>query len=318
MDNSVNLVAVDIGCGHTKMAWMQEADDDCLFDTFPSALLPKFLLNTSEWRPKPLALVTSGPSNSEMLTGKDIYATGSNGIVKATLDKNFALTSTYRHLLIAALARQPYDEINTLVLSLPLLTFTTLSERLPEKYSGEFEVNNDRKVFVHNVIVKPQGVSAAQGLIHVLNDMNVIGFDLGSFTLDMFVLRKNEFIRASCESLAIGMGTLVSEILSNLQLSSIEPLSDDIEHRVKAVLLTGDSAYFGTKLYTFNQLLALAPTTFEQISKLVSDRCGEGLRPLPLGGGARIISHALRYKAADIIHVADPEMANVVGMIKMM
>jgi hypothetical protein len=146
--------------------------------------------------------------------------------------------------------------------------------------------------------------------------MNLVGFDLGSYTLDIFVLMNGEFVKEDCTSLDLGMGNLVTEILNNFALQGIERQSDLLEHRVKKVLLTGDSAYFGTKLMTFQQLVGMAPTCVERLAQIVLTRSKEGLKLLPLGGGARIISHILRIKSSDVVHIQDPEMANIVGMVK--
>jgi hypothetical protein len=225
-------------------------------------------------------------------------------------------STVYSQLVNAALCRQAYDTIDELVLSLPLLTFADYSGTLKKRFCGDLKVSPDRTIFVHSTDVRPQGIAAAQGLIDPEVHPNLIGFDLGSFTLDIFMLVNGSFENTGCESLPIGMDRFTSEILSNIHASLQHPVNEEFVYKVKKILLSGVSEYLGTGKYSFNQLLSLAPSSLEQLRNVVQSKAPEGLKIVAVGGGSKIIEHVFRNRESDLIKVPSPSFSNVIGMMK--
>jgi PRTRC genetic system protein D len=256
-------IAIDVGCGHTKMAFRTEDNGVVIYKSFPSILLPEYLYQKTQWHPRELKLVESGETNN-FLTGEDIFEAADSGFILPDLNEQYSLSDTYRQFVYAALKRQPHDEIRTLVLSLPLLTFASYRDALMSNFTGLLKVSIDRHVFVESVVVRPQGVAAAQNEVDVKEHRNVVGFDLGSFTLDIFKIVEGEFEKSSCESIALGMTGLVKEIISNIRSSASITFNEKIMLKIRTALVTGEAIRLGEQHYSLTKLLEIAPISTRQ------------------------------------------------------
>jgi hypothetical protein len=315
-DTSHTRVAIDVGYGHVKLATLSEDGETLNLIQFPSAILPKYLFQVGVWRPKPLRLVETACDGNYWFTGEDIFEAQDSGIETPAMSKYFCTSELYKKLVQAALTRQSQDVIDTLVLSLPLITYYDFSPLLKSRFVGEIQISDDRRVFVRSVEVRPQGVSAAQATVDTSENPNVVGFDFGCFSLDIFELANGEFINDRCESKAIGMNSIVTEIVSSLSLSStVSPLDEDTVNKIRKILVTGESGYLGTKLMTFEQLLRLSTYRLNDLKALLETKCREGVTIIPVGGGSRIVEFAIRHRASQILRIDNPSMANVIGMI---
>jgi hypothetical protein len=310
-----NIVAVDIGHSYTKVAWRNPGHSSLNFSKFPSAVMPKFSFVKKELRPNGFDLILSGDMHREKFSGDSILTLGSEELLTPNLDELFPLSELYQDLLTASLARQPHDVIDTLVLSLPLRNFPKMSLFLKKRFATEMTVTQDRKVRVVSIDVMAQGAGPAIEFLSSQNEYFVC-FDLGWSALNIFPVAKGEFIASKCEAVQFGMNDLVSEILSSQAIHNTEPRSDILKSKINQVLYSGCSANFAAKVFTFNQLLSLAPLALEQMSNLILAKAPPSTKLLLSGGGSLTLKQILKNRYVDFLRIWSADLSNVEGMLR--
>jgi hypothetical protein len=308
-------VSIDVGFGHTKVSFKKiETGSELVLIGFPSALLHPSNYDRTRWFPKPISVVESGTEN--LMSGDDIFVIDSNRIMIPELNLHFATTTLYRDLLIAALARQPHQVIDNLILALPLLTFRSHAGYLRESFAGKFNVSRTRTVLIKNVVVKAQGVAGAIGVVDPDIAPKIIGFDLGSFSMDVFEINDGEFSTEDCKSYEVGIYRLAQEAQSKMP-ASMGVLQNNLDlHKLRSILSGAGTQTVGNQRLDFLEVIKYSPTTISEITRILRKHDKPNASLIAIGGGNRVIEHILRGQRDRFIPVLNPAFSNVIGMME--
>lgn len=185
--------AVDVGYGNTKFTvGMIDQDLDSICEMFPSltptALQNDFSRAIGQQRDTHKVEI----SGETYECGKEVHLALGGGSHDRVLDENFCLSNRYLALVRAALAYMDMDEIDCLVLGLPLSTYEAKRRPLEKLMAGEHKAGA-KTVHLHKVTVVPQPMGGfydyvvQHGMTEAIDhEMNLI-IDPGFYTLDWVV-----------------------------------------------------------------------------------------------------------------------------------
>lgn len=188
------IVAIDLGYGHTKVA-SQGRDGEIKRFMFPSVAPITTRERTAESNGMgALRTVTVSVGSNNYVIGKDAYLEADSNYSRSRLEE-YSQTDGYHALMLGALALSGLREIDQLVIGLPLTTLDTYHSAMNSKYLGEHSIGATyarRKVelAVRNVLVTSQpagamisAVAAQPGLKKTTN----LVIDMGYFTMDFLM-----------------------------------------------------------------------------------------------------------------------------------
>lgn len=185
------IEAIDVGYGNTKHT-MGKVGDTSVCSMFPS-YTTQYVENKAEVREinQDLNTVTVEVNGMLYRVGEDIHHAIKPSHSKS-LNTDYAKTDKYMALLKGALLRMGHDEIDLLVLGLPVSVFnsTTLKNELVEKVKGEQKLTEDKRVYIHDVWVLPQpfggllDFASSKEVIDSIDNEYTLIIDPGYFTLD--------------------------------------------------------------------------------------------------------------------------------------
>jgi Actin like proteins N terminal domain len=306
------VFCLDGGYGHVKAAYDSGNGTTTLF-RFPSIVLPVEDYPHHQYFHKAPDLVKTGVKN-QFLSGEDLFQVVSPGIVTPTHDNDFCRQKIYKQLVTAALHRQPFNKIKTMVLALPLLTYMLHKESLAEMMQGDYVINEKRTVYVHSVVVRVQGVAAVQATVNPELTPFIIGLDLGSHTLDIVSVIDSQFVPEKCKSLPNGMNDLVAEIIARLNRDGNADYNKSAMHNIRRILVTNKKARFGNEIYDRTMLLALAPRYVESLRYIAELYTDNQAKLALLGGGAGVLNEIMRKHQDRFLPVDNSDYANAIGM----
>lgn len=193
MSKAKTVRAVDVGYGNTKFTvGMLDQEFEAICDMFPS-LTPTALQNDFSraiGQQRDTHKIEIRGETYEC--GKEVRLALGGGSHDRVLDENFCLSNRYLALVRAALAYMGVDEIDCLVLGLPLTTYEAKRRSLEQAVAGAHEIGN-KTIKVHKVTVVPQPMGGFYDYVVQNNmtdaidhEMNLI-IDPGYYTLDWVV-----------------------------------------------------------------------------------------------------------------------------------
>lgn len=188
----LNVQALDVGYGFTKFTKGVNKDGTPKFLSFPS-LVPRAPMNDmagEHFMTRDTIRIEHGGTEWEV--GPDCYDVASKNDVRALHD-DFINTEQYKVLFKAALAYMDTDEIDILVLGLPV-SYISRKEEAIAFAKGVHEVAG-KKIKVHDVMVVPQPLGALYN--HAINgsifdrllQTNSLILDPGYHTFDFLTTR---------------------------------------------------------------------------------------------------------------------------------
>lgn len=236
----MNVLAIDIGHGHTKLAW--RASDSAIAPvSYPSYALPGTTLANSR--------LTSGRKVMEVEADGVSYLVGPDVLefagVHAQRDRtdDYALSATHLALARGALALAPFESIDLLLVGLPLTTLDAcagpLSKRLVgvhavPPYSGSGHIPIKNRVEIKRVEVLPQPLGAlVSGIAHnpSIRHHRIATFDLGFHTLDVLISHGIKPNPARSEAVPGG----VSSFIDRIQESVVREIRSRLPHLVRPI-----------------------------------------------------------------------------------
>lgn len=193
----MNILAVDIGHGHVKIVH-RPTSSVLRQEAFPSFAVPS---------PSNVVKKNSVTSGLNVMTvevdgtyfrvGKDSAYTGTS--IQRNRDENYSTTPAYHALMKGAFSIAAIEDIDLLVVGLPLSTLESNEQRLIDKLTGTHEVapftvpgskEPRTKVTVRRVEVLAQPISALFSAVRKdpsLLQRRILTWDLGYHTLDLIM-----------------------------------------------------------------------------------------------------------------------------------
>lgn len=190
--NKVGIIeAIDVGYGNTKHTTGKILDMPTC-SMFPS-YTTRFIESKAEVKEinQDLNTVTVDVNGMKYRVGDDIHHAIKPSHSKS-LNTDYAKTDNYMALLKGALLRMGHDEIDLLVLGLPVSVFNSanIKNELVAKVKGKQKLTDEKSVIVHDVWVLPQpfggllDFASSKEVIDRIDNEYTLIIDPGYFTLD--------------------------------------------------------------------------------------------------------------------------------------
>jgi plasmid segregation protein ParM len=313
--------AIDVGFGQTKFATAVAGDViECAH--FPSVALPGLVDHAS--RPalggrRRTVSIPVGPMYFEV--GDEIELAGAFARPALSIE-DYVETDEYLALLRGALSFMKVDQVDLLVLGLPVSTFAARKATLERRAAGRHDVGNRRIVTVAKAlaIAQPQGALVTYAMQHesleAVKRQESLVIDAGSRTFDWLCARGLRLVANRSGSAPYGVYNITQRIAEAIGAGLGEPYEerDAIDlalRRQKPLTIFGE------------------PHPIERYKPIVESIAKEAVRAMLMsiggkhrfdnvvlvGGGAFLFKKALReaFPRQKIHEVAEPIYANVRG-----
>lgn len=311
--------AIDVGRGNTKFTKQSTAGRvDC--DHFPSLAFFSHADKSNDIGGR--RRTVSVPVDSLYYeVGPDVELATDRFRTRQLHDHYFE-TPEYRALTAGALHYMKVDEVDLLVVGLPVAQFMAKRAALEKNLAGEFQVGKKRTVLVKKVlaVAQPQGAliafTAAGGLGESPSDNKRLVIDPGAKTFDWLVTRGTRVIPKLSDSVNRG----VSDILRTIA----EAISHDIEedYRDLEAIDTGLRTNKPIKIYGKAHDLKRYDSLIQKVTDQALDSLAERLggthdvdQILLVGGGSYLFRKAIkrRFPRHPLHEIDQPIYANVRG-----
>lgn len=312
--------AADIGYGNSKYVRHVSPEGVIVCSSFPS-VAPQASANS-------LSMGVLGRRKTVTVeVNNAIYEVGEDSTISRanhgrTLDTDYCLSDVYSALLYGAFKMMNVDELDMLVLGLPVSTYSTHRERLAEKFKTRHSLGGGKSVVVNNCLVVPQPIGGFYSyaidnnlLNQMKNEVNLL-LDPGFFTFDWLVTNGTKPIDARCGAANNGG---MAEILT-----SIKKAVEDQEKKDAGDISRIDNALRnGTPYKVHGKEVDLTPlrkhgekVAMEAINKMVHNvaSLADIDNVIVVGGGAEFFKPLLEAKIHQEIRVVEaPLYANCRG-----
>lgn len=312
--------AIDVGYGNTKFVVGRTAGEIrcAMFPSVSSASLGNPCRNTLGERRRTIVVPVNGMYHE---VGPDALAARDH-FRPTHMHDGYTDSPAYRAFVCAAMNSMKVDEIDALVLGLPVATFLQKKAALERAWSAEFDVGDGRKVRIRKTIVlaQPMGALAyyahASGKLERLAKEQSLVIDPGARTFDWLVTRGMTLVQNRSSSVNRGVfdiaKAITKEIARELGTDYRDYEAVDEALRTKKPLTLYQKPY---ELGKFARLIG------EIANEAVSSMLGEIGDPAALqnivlvGGGADLFGKAVRkaFPKHRVDEVKEPIFANVRG-----
>ncbi len=155
-ENGQVVRSVDVGYGNTKFTTGVLSDGlDGICDMFPSLTPSAPQNNFSGALGQARDTVKISLNGETYEVGKEVRLALGGGSHDRVLDENFCLSNRYLALVLAALGYMKVEDVDCLVLGLPLTTYEAKRRHLEEFVSGRHVIDG-KTITIHKVTVVPQ------------------------------------------------------------------------------------------------------------------------------------------------------------------
>lgn len=292
--------AVDVGYGNVKYTTASSRDEMGMgAKLFPSMVAPPAGTTAgSELLSGRRATVTVKVDGSEFEVGPDVESViGTRD--NRTLHREFTKTAEYKALLMGAISYMGVENIDLLVLGLPVNAGKDKYATLRQRFTGDLEVAMGRKVRVRDVevVAQPMGsfidFAFSNGLLGRVKDQNTLIIDVGFFTLDWVVMRGSEPAAARSGGYDAG----VSEMLRRVNEAMKKDLGEELDiNRLDKGMRTGTIRVYGKEHSMDRWMPAAGSAISEGLNSLLA-KVGKSddIDAIYLsGGGAKLYVEAVQ------------------------
>ncbi|GAB2855924.1 hypothetical protein GCM10027277_25650 [Pseudoduganella ginsengisoli] len=315
--------AVDVGRGNTKFVTaVRNGELRC--EMFPSQAHPaEAALEPEAWgaRRKTVGIPVGGLVYE---VGPDVHLAADVFNANVLQHDRYCETQEYLALLLGALHYMQLDQIDLLVVGLPVATYKIkpLVNALERRLAGEHELGKGRRVKVlrAKAIAQPAGALMHYGLMQSkvaqLRKERSLIVDPGRRTFDWLVTQGMQQIDKRSHSVPRGMHDVLHTIIEGISRATGSHYRD--YDTVDVALRTGRKPVVFQHEYDMARHLPLARKIPEQAIAEMLHYVGDAsdIRNIILvGGGAFFYRHALKAAFPNhVIHeLKDPIFANVKG-----
>ena len=322
-ENGQVVRSVDVGYGNTKFTTGVLSDGlDGICDMFPSLTPSAPQNNFSGALGQARDTVKISLDGETYEVGKEVRLALGGGSHDRVLDENFCLSNRYLALVLAALGYMKVEDVDCLVLGLPLTTYEAKRRHLEEFVSGRHVIGG-KTITIHKVTVVPQPMGGfydfvvQNGMRNALDYEKNLIIDPGYYTLDWVTSEGNRPIDSRSNAVN---DSGVSSILMAVR----EAIEADVKRDPGDISRIDESLRLSRPLRVHGQLVDLdkyrpliSQLAESAMNKLISGAKGVGdIDNVILVGGATHLYHeAAKAKFPNLeVHVGQqPVFANVRG-----
>lgn len=325
--------AVDVGHGHIKYVTDHDVDTgEMLCDSFPSRSPRGGGVDLTAGVMSKLDTVTVEVGGRLYEVGKKVISAAGARDASEYLSRDFATSDAYMARLYGALNYMyPHlggHKIDWLILGLPNLTLSTMSQPLLERVRGEHIINTSGlKIEIGNVRILPQPLGAffdygvRQNNFADLRKRVSLIVDPGYNTFDWLLCEGLAPNAARSGSIERGMAGVVraiaEEILRDYDAAGSANINSVI-NRLDYALCNQEPYRLYGKEIDLDKYLKAGDTIIEQAINALEQSVGAGNEIDTIyiaGGGASFYHKALqaRYPHHTVVQINEPQFANVRG-----
>ncbi len=312
--------AIDVGYGNTKFVVAAEAGETRC-GLFPSMTFPSLSDPTRAQlgeKRRTVAIPVAGVYHE---VGPDV-AVARDRFRATYMHDGYVDTAAYRALVRGALHFMKVDEVDVLVLGLPVATFVQKRSALERAWTGVHETAEGRKVAVRKVIAlaQPQGALAyyamQKGRPDALAREQSLVIDPGARTFDWLVSRGMTLVQGQSSSVNRGMFDVVKAIAREIS-RDIGADYQDFD-AIDEALRTRQPLMLYQKPYELERFARIANQIAEEAVASMLGEVGSTAsfqNIVLVGGGAELFRKAVKkaFPRHRIDDVKDPVFANVRG-----
>lgn len=312
--------AVDLGYGNTKYTLGGERHNvRCAH--FPSQAFPALLDQTRDALGGPRKTVAIPLNGLFYEVGPEIALAG-NPFRGSHGHDRYIETPEYLALMRGALRYMKVEQVDLLVVGLPLALFASKRAALEKLATGRHEVAPGRFVCVRKVLVvaQPHGAliqfaAQADRLVQLSRQLNLV-VDAGYRTFDWLVAGGLRLMPAKSHSINRGMLDMVKAMCR--RISADRALDYRDVDAVDAALRQGQNPMVGGEPYALDQLRPITTATARQAVSTMIEWLGDTREfdnIVLVGGAADLFKAALKdaFPKHKVHEVRDPLYANVKG-----
>lgn len=312
--------AIDVGYGNTKFVIRRNGDEiRCgLFPSVSTSSMTDPSKRAFGERRRTIVVPVNGMYHE---VGPDVAAARDH-FRPTYLHDGYTETSAYRAFVCGAMNYMKVDEIDVLVMGLPVATFLQKKAALERAWAGEHDVGDGRKVKVRKAIVlaQPMGALAHYAkmsgkLDHLAKEQSLV-IDPGARTFDWLVTRGMTLVQN--QSSSVNRGTfdiakaIAKEIARELGTDYRDYEAVDEALRLKKPLILYQKPY---DLGKFARLInGIAEEAVSSMLGEIGDPAAFQNIVL-VGGGAEVFSRVVKkaFPKHEIVDLKEAIFANVRG-----
>jgi len=311
--------SLDIGYGACKFIRGIQRNSQPMTDSFPS-IVRSFNNESTDSLAAHKDTCFISLNNQQYEAGKDMDAAFDGG-ANRTLHGDFIHTDEYLVLLKTALHYIGEEEIDLLVVGLPVSYIESKSAFLEKIIVGTHQVNN-KQFSVKAIHVVPQPIGGFMSLVkerniapNIVKTQRNLVIDIGFFTVDYIAARGLKEINSLSGSSPYGMHALLSKICQ--LISKDLKINYDNISSIDEGLNTGYFSLYGKKV-DLAKYLKKSTSVFQPAIKEICNKIGDGREVgqiILVGGGSQYFEPLLKkaFPQHPIMKCDSPQFSNVLG-----
>ncbi|MFZ5507551.1 MAG: PRTRC system protein D [Pseudomonadota bacterium] len=312
--------AIDVGFGYTKFTTgVTAADIRCA--SFPSLAClstrdPSASLGAD--RRRTFAIPIKGVFYE---VGPDVVLAG-DGFRATQIHHRYIDTPEYLALARGAMRSMKVENIDLLVVGLPVATFATDKAALEKLMTGRHEVGGGKAVHVRKALAmaQPHGALIDYADQHdrvlAMQDEQSLVIDPGSRTFDWLVARGMKLSHKRSHSVDRGVADILNLIADDVsvEIGSTYTSLDSIDHALR----TGKALTVYQKTYQLSRMKPMVESIARQAVAAMMRRIGPAYdvrNVILVGGGAFLFRKVVKqaFGSHEVLEVREPMFANVRG-----
>lgn len=320
----ISTAAVEVGFGDTKWAY-RDANGKLIRKSFPS-LAPTYvndpLSNSAGTSRRNTHIIKVKDKVHEV--GPDVALVVSQTNSGRHLNDDFPTSSNYTALVLGALSQMNANQIDHLVLGLPVHTFASFTNYLKQHFTNTFDLD-DRQITIRkvSVIAQPIGtlVRCVSEQMTVKLGINHLIIDPGYYSTDWVVANGFQMIPSRSDGKVAGVFPILNEIC-NL-ISKDRGVRFDQVDRVSLSLRNNEPLSVMGHKYSAEEIWSFAkraqPIIEDCISAIITkiDTINDLESIILTGGGSVFYKEACRkaFAPLPVVVLSNPEFSNVIGYL---
>lgn len=328
-----NLIvrAIDVGYGHIKFTDGRDTETGALrTDSIPSqspAYKGPIVASGGGVMKRRDTFVV--PVEGRMFeVGREVHRALTGKQETEVLDERFALSEQYAARLFGAINYMmpglPADVIDVLVLGLPLNTYPKLHQKLAERFTGTFKINDaGEEVTIRSCHVYPQPLGSYMSYV-AANAMHgkapmALSIDPGYNTVDWFVCQGMSANDSLSDAVQRGMGTVLRAIAEDMiKAHGFDATPAELVRRIDNSLTTGEPFQLFGHDFDLEPHMVAGNDVIQEAAQAIKNSVGSGsdIDVIILsGGGASLYAPAVqdKFPKHKVVTLENPALANVRG-----
>lgn len=260
--------------------------------------------------------------------GREVHRALTGKQETEVLDEKFALSDQYAARLFGAInymmPNLPADVIDVPVLGLPLNTYPKLHQKLSERFTGSFTINDaGEEVTIRSCHVYPQPLGAYMSYVASNPSPGkapmALSVDPGYNTVDWFVCQGMSANDSLSDAVQRGMGSVLRAIAEDMiKTHGFDATPAELVRRIDYSLMTAEPFQLFGHDFDLHSHMSAGNDVIQEAAQAIKNSVGSGSDIdviILAGGGASLYSQAMKDKFPKhkVVTLENPALANVRG-----